>query len=490
MTQTNWKNYLVKIIVPGSQGEDYIATGYPFKENHLLTAWHAINKPDIDHEREWRFIWLRFDSETEKPEINIKTPKIINSASNLDWAVIHFDFNSHLYYRLRFSERIPQEDETIHIGGYPKSRHSNDNPYFDFKGTALSNAGGEAEFLMNVGADVENPKNLGGFSGAPVINKVGVVFGIFVDISSGESCNTFRVLSAESILKDKNFNCLLTPEQKSPRYAAIKNVIESTQCEAPQLFECLYNAFDIADQNIENLAAKIYSQSTQESLTAIHRYVRDSMNNHPVNLESIIDFCNLLLPKLVTPHDQQTIEQSLERQSGNVWFEHSASTYEEVESHMAHYDDRPASYEPAGSDQLFEELRGKNAMTFPEAAAGEINPQTKLIETESGFYSTFAAPQTRRVQFPRLLQDQQQKMEAVKALQQSAADNLKFESKESGQTRYYVSNNDGNDALIEKLSAKCPYFLLLKLDEDQDNISNEVNRYRPLQALYKKTKQN
>ncbi|MCH9697137.1 MAG: serine protease [Gammaproteobacteria bacterium] len=493
MPQSNWKNYLVKIIVPGSNGGDYIATGYPFKKNHLLTAWHAINKLDIDRNREWRFIWVHDkDSNSHAKYLKVENPVIFTSDSDLDWAVIQIDFDSNSHNPVCFCPHPPGAHSLVVSEGFPATRHKNPGgiEHIGYQGHAHSKADLQNYFQVDTVAGYKNPKDAGGMSGSPVFNSNGQLTGLFAMIPEGLDGSSVWVLSTESILKDKNFNCLLTPEQKSPRYTAIKTVLESRPCNQPQMLEFLYKAFDIDDQTIESLTAKIDSQSTQACLTAIHRYVRDSLSNHTVTLDSIIEFCNHLLPKLVTPSDQHMIDQSLERQSDQVWFEHSASTFEEVESHMAHYDGRPASYQPAGSEQEIEELRGMNAITFPEAAGGEINLKTKLIETESGFYTTFADPYTRRLQFPRLLLDQQQKIEAVKALQKSAADRLKFESEDRRQTRYYVSDNDKNDQHLELLAAKCPYFLLLKLSDDQDTISQEVNRYRPLQALYKKPKQN
>lgn len=488
MPTTNWKNYLVKIIVPAIDGGVYIATGYPFRENYILTAFHAIDKPDIDHDSKWQFIWEHYkDSEGQSERCEVQDPVIIGSDSGLDWSVIQVDFDAKLHNPVCFCPHSPRAHILLESEGFPAIRHENPEgiDHIGYQGNAHSKADSEDYFQINTVSGYTNPEDAGGMSGSPVFNSHGQCVALFAMIPDGLDGKAVWVLSTESILKDKNFSCLLTPEQKSPRYAAIKNILESKPCNQQQLREFLYCVFDINDRNIENLATKIDSADL-ECLSIIFDAVASELYQQSnCSLDVIIDFCHCLIPHLFTPHDRKSITDLLKRNTNDTWCIDFASTHEGAESQLASYDQRRTYFKSAElKEKSIDELRGEFAIDIPEAAGGEINPQTKLTQTESSFYLQFADSVTCNLQFDRLENGTlEERKDALEALRLSASNHLK-KLNQMKKTRYHVQANPVDDEIIEKLARQCPYFLLIKLSRDQAMVNLENNIFLNLRALH------
>ncbi len=246
MAGNHWKDYLVKIIIPGSQGRDFIATGYPFRRGYILTARHAIDQPDCDASRQWRLVWEhQKDVEQKAIERKIDKPVIITSSNALDWAVIQYDFDEALHHAICFCVEPLVGGSYVESEGFPAIRHANPDglSHLGSQGTSHSKATDENYFQIDVNAGYPNPHKAGGLSGAPVLNSAGHIIGLFAQVPAHLDGKTVWVLSMASILRDERFSDLLTPEQKSPRYSAIKKLLESKDYSGGLFRDFLINVF-------------------------------------------------------------------------------------------------------------------------------------------------------------------------------------------------------------------------------------------------------
>ena len=342
-------------------------------------------------------------------------------------------------------------------------------------------------------------------SGSPIFNLAGHIVGLFVKIPENLSGNSVWVLSAISILKDEKFNRLLVPEQKSPRYLAIKNLLGTKEFGDTAFRLFLVTAFDADCQSSETgrIVEAISIQEMQDCLLSLYRQTKKAIENkETINLAQVIAFCNCLLPRYINLQDDITILDNLQRNAGEKWYKHPAATREGAESNMARYDNRPGNQQMINSDsdsfaQNIKSLQAVNSIQLPISAGGEIDPSTGLNKSEKHFYFQFAGSRTRE-QVYKLLQDNKPNVrsnkmdleQAKKRLRDSCTKRLKYFTEEEQQTQYYVHNPESDNSLMELLASECSYFLLLQLNDDLDKIEQEEACYLSLLSLYKLKQEN
>lgn len=491
----NWKNYLVKIIIPGTSGQDYVATGYPFREGCILTARHAIHQHDHDKNRPWRFLWRIKDDSGELIEKKPNSPPIITSAENMDWAVIQFEFDASLCNPVCFWPEPLSVDYFIQSEGFPAIRHDDkDRPYIGMSGKSHLKSDQDAHFQIDITSGYQNPNDSSGMSGSPIFDRSGeVIVGLFTEVPKGLDGHSIWALASSSMLADAAFNQLLTPAQKSPRYSAIRNVLLGKEFSDGEFRAFLISAFDehCGSDDIEQLTAIIDAMTTRQVLDAIYEQTREACeNDQNVDLPQIIAFCNALLPEFANLNDKESVAQYLENPSSTDGVPLLATTYEGIEVSMANYDQRKIRLEWNNdgkfSEGQYRSLKGELCIDFPEAAGGLLDGETRLKATEKSFYFQFCHPRIRQLLFKRLSgDDEAERTEALKRLQNAASESLRTYSEKVKRTRYFVPGSDNDHALLEKLAQACPYFLLLNLNDDLDALEEELLDYGSLTLLKK-----
>ena len=481
----NWKNYLIKIIVPGTGGNDYVATGYPFRENRILTARHAIEKPNIDTSRPWRFLWMNIHHEEQPIEKTSDTPTIVTSNRDLDWAVIQLDFQDAPFNPVGFRPDALSADCFVQSEGFPACRHTNaSQPQIGMMGASHAKADGQDFFQIDVTSGYKNPNDSGGLSGSPIFDRTGrTIVGLFVKVPERLAGESIWALASSSMLADPCFNALLSAEQKSPRHATIKQVLSQPAFADPGFRQFLIEACaDGCDtEDTERLAAVLDGLTVRDILSNLFRRIKTAQS---IDVSKVVDFCNVLLPGFANTDDKEWIEQYLQGDRSEAGVKVSAATYEGVERLMAHHDQREMRLKWDGDGEMANRLlKGELCMDFPQAAGGELDPNTRLKKTEAGFYSMFCDPLTRKAQFQRL-SDPAQEEDARRQLRKSASEELRYRSEEEGQTHYFVQAPDSDHDLLENLARACPWFLLLHLNNDQKKRNEEVQDFRPLKSLY------
>ena len=489
MAVKNWKNYLVKIIVPGLAGKDYLATGYPFRKNCILTARHAIHQHDHDPDREWRFLWRKKGADGKPVEKKIKSPLIVNSDKNLDWAVIQLEFDASLHNTVCFRQDPLPTDFFIQSEGYPAVRHKiEDLPHLGLLGASHSKSDDNPFFQIDVRSGYKKPNDSGGMSGSPIFNRDGdAIVGLFVKVPAGLDGKSIWALSSAALRADPPFNNLLTLEHKSPRYIAIKKLLEKRVFLQGHFQSFLNEAFKLEDGQ-ESLAAAIDAQTMQRCLSSLYRQTCQSLeDNEPVDIPLVLEFCNHLIPEFASDDDKEKVAQYLKDASGSEAVTLSATTHEGIESGMARYDGRKMSMKVVDmidkdSGRKRKELRAELCFEFPQAAGGLIDSGTGLSETEKSFYFEFCDTTTRLALYQRLTDDKSDK-EAIKYLRKTAFQELKYFS-EDKKTHYFVRGPGSDDDLLTRLSRECPYFLLLDLNNDLGDRLEEVSKFRDLASLH------